>query len=108
MTHKEATYYLHRIYALLKDEDIEFELTYFRDFIDEYGDRRVICGEAGLGEIAVDPRCAEIKDACIHEPLHVLYPGWSERKVKRMTEKIAANLSIRQWRSLFGRFAGRI
>jgi len=108
MTHSQATYYLHRIYNLLKDEDVEFSLTYFRAFIDEYGEKRVTCGEAGIDDIAVDPRNAEFKDACIHEPLHILYPDWSERKVRRMTDKIAGGLSLRQWRSLIGRFVARV
>lgn len=108
MTRKEASYYLHRIYKLLKDEDVEINLTLFRSFIDEYGDRRVICGEAGVDEIAIDPRNIAIKDACIHEPLHILYPEWSERRIVRMTDKIAGGLSLRQWRTLFGRFVARL
>lgn len=108
LTRKQATYYLHRIYRLLKDDDIELNLTLFRSFIDEYGDRRVICGEATDDEICIDPRNIEIKDACIHEPLHILFPTWSERKVVRMTDKIAGGLSLRQWRNLIGRFVARL
>lgn len=108
LTRKESTYYLHKIYKLLKDEDVEFNLALFRSFIDEYGDRRVICGEAGGGEISIDPRSVAIKDACIHEPLHILYPSWSERRVVRMTDKVAGGLSLRQWRTLVCRFVARL
>ena len=104
MTHTEATYYLHRIYKILRDEDMEVALTHFRAFFDEYGDRRVICGEAGGGEIAVDPRNVDMADATIHEPLHILRPDWSERKVRQMTKQIAATLTLRQWRNLLQRF----
>ena len=108
MTPKEATYYLHRIYKLLKDDDVEQYLTLFRSFVDEYGDRRVICGEASEDEIAIDPRNIALKDAVIHEPLHVLFPTWSERKVVKMTDRIAGGLSLRQWHTLLGRFVARL
>ena len=108
MTPSQATYYLHRIYKLLRNEELEVSLVHFRSYIDEYGDRRVICGEAGLDEIAVDPRNVALADACIHEPLHVLRPDWSERKVKMATEQIAARMSLRQWRNLLGRFVASL
>jgi len=108
MTPKQATYYLHRIYRLLKGDELDVSLVHFRSFIDEYGERRVICGEASLDEIAVDPRNAALAEACIHEPLHILRPDWSERKVRKTTEQIACQLSLRQWRNLLGRFVASL
>jgi len=103
MEKKQADYFLRRVYKLLEsdDGDLIFRLKKIRD---EKGAR--VCGKCWtlLGVIHVDPR-KELLPTTVHEALHMLYPEWSETKIKNAERGISHNMSERQYANLLVKLA---
>ena len=104
MTKKKATYYLHRIYRLLEDDEFVSRFRKLRNF--KAGGKLVIYeGNADETSNDVDPRKAQISTLLLHEPLHTLYPEAHENEILLLEAQIAATLSMRQWANLQRRVA---
>ena len=105
MTQRQASYYLRRIYRVLEDPDLSRKLKKLSRYWDEEtGQLLDVEGMAGGNEIEVDPRNATLVAACIHEPLHILYPGWSHRRINPVSTQIANAISMKQWHNLIFRW----
>ena len=104
MTKKRATYYLHRIYRLLEDDEFVSRFRKLRNF--KTGGRLHIYEGVAIDMTNfVDPRKAQISTLCLHEPLHSLYPDMPEAEILHLECEIGNALSMRQWANLQRRVA---
>lgn len=86
MTKKQANYFLHRIYELLRSDEVD--VTFERS--------RVYRGSTDKFLIIfLDPN-EEILPTLIHECLHMLYLNWSETKILKHETAIFHLLSKKQ------------
>ena len=103
MDKKQASYYLRRIYRLIESGKINIALkklgakvdgiTYFAENPPK-----------NATEIHLKPDCS-ILLIFVHECVHVLYPDMSENNVISLSQKIFAELSLRQVKNLLVRLA---
>ncbi len=94
MDEKQASYYLHRVYRLLKSDKATIV----------FKKMRTKRGETDQKTIWLNPR-ESILPTFIHECLHVLYWHWSETKVEKCAMQIFNRLTPRQTKNLLLRLA---
>jgi len=101
MTKKRANYLLSRVYKLLKDPESFLRLKRIRP-----EGKLEIAGLAypWANVQVVDPR-RDILPSTIHESLHLIYPNWTEKKVKSTENQIVMKMSIKQFSNLLFRLA---
>lgn len=90
MTRNQLYYYLRRIYAVLRDEQVEEVL---------FEKMRGYYGWIDNGSVVLDHR-KQLLSTFVHECLHEVYPEWPESKVEWLETMIMANIGPTQVKNL--------
>jgi len=92
MTKRQADYYLHRCYKLLADHNTILKHKKFKGNLH------------GIAYAFIQSMCIDMRKDClstiIHECLHILFPTWTEKKVREYESGIVNHMSQLQWQNL--------
>jgi len=92
VTKSRADYYLHRCYKLLADEDTTLKHRRFKGNLH------------GIAYSCIQSMCVDFRkealSTIIHECLHLLYPTWTEKKIREHETGIVNHMTQLQWQNL--------